>query len=41
MKPKLLIADDEQGIVDTIKAYFSTQYEVLTAYSGQEAIRKA
>lgn len=41
MRQKLLIADDEQGIVDTMKAYFSAQYEILTAYSGQEAIRKA
>ncbi len=41
MKQKLLIVDDEQGIVDTMKAYFSAQYEVLTASSGQEAIRRA
>lgn len=41
MKQKLLIVDDEQGIVDMMKSYFSTQYEVLTAYSGQEAIQKA
>ena len=41
VKPKLLIADDERGITDTIKAYFSPQYEVLTACSGQEAIQKA
>ena len=31
MKPTLLIVDDERGIVDTMKAYFSPQYEVLTA----------
>ena len=37
----ILIVDDERGIVDTMKAYFSTQYEVLTAYSGEEAIQKA
>ena len=41
MKPALLIADDERGIVDTIKAYLSPQYEILTAYSGQEALHKA
>lgn len=41
LKETLLIADDERGIVDTIKAYFSPQYEVLTAYSGEEAIQKA
>lgn len=34
MKPTLLIVDDEPGIVDTMKAYFSPQYQVLTAYSG-------
>ena len=37
----ILIVDDERGIVDTMKAYFSPQYEVLTAYSGEEAIKKA
>lgn len=41
MAQKLLIADDESGIVDTMKAYFSSQYEVLTACSGQEAIQQA
>ena len=41
MKEKILIMDDERGIVDTMKAYFSPQYEVLTAYSGEEAIQKA
>ena len=41
MKPTLLIVDDERGIVDTMKAYFSPQYEVLTACNGQEAVQKA
>ena len=41
MKPTMLIVDDERGIVDTMRAYFSPQYEILTAYSGQEAIQKA
>ena len=41
MKPILLLVDDERGIVDTMKAYFSPQYEILTAYSGQEAVQKA
>ncbi len=41
MKQKLLIADDEPGIVDMLKAYFSPQYDVLTAYGGEEAIQKA
>ena len=41
MKPTLLIVDDERGIVDTMKAYFSPQYEVLTACNGREAVQKA
>ena len=39
MKPKLLIVDDETGIVDMMKRYFEPRYEVLTAYSGEEALR--
>lgn len=41
LKERILIVDDERGIVDTMKAYFAPQYEVLTAYSGEEAIQKA
>lgn len=41
MKPTLLIVDDEPGIVETMKSYFSPQYDILTAYSGQEAVQKA
>lgn len=41
MRPKLLIVDDEPGIVDTIKARFSPRYEVLTAASGPEAVAQA
>ena len=33
--------DDEQGIVDIIKSYFSEEYEILTACNGQEAVKKA
>ena len=40
MRQKLLIVDDEPGIVDMLKSYFEPQYEVLTAYSGDEALRK-
>lgn len=40
MKQKLLIVDDEQGIVDMMASYFSCNYDVLTAYSGIEALRK-
>lgn len=40
LKERILIVDDERGIADTMKAYFAPQYEVLTAYSGEEAIQK-
>lgn len=40
MKQKLLIVDDEQGIVDMMASYFSCNYDVLTAYSGIEALKK-
>ena len=40
MKKKLLIVDDETGVVDTMASYFSSQYEVLTAYGGKEALQK-
>lgn len=40
MKQKLLIVDDEQGIVDMMASYFSCGYDVLTAYSGAEALKK-
>ena len=33
MKQRLLIVDDEPGIVDMMASYFSSQYEVLTASS--------
>lgn len=41
MKETILIVDDERGIVDMMSTYFSPQYAVLTAYSGDEAIKKA
>ena len=40
MKETILIVDDEHGIVDMMCAYFSPQYEVLTAYSVEEALQK-
>lgn len=40
MRQKLLIVDDEPGIVDMMKSYFESQYEVLTAHNGDEAIWK-
>lgn len=41
MRQKLLIVDDEQGIVDMMRSYFERQYDVLTAYDGREALVKA
>ena len=40
MKPKLLIVDDEPGIVDMMKSYYEPHYEVLTARDGGEALQK-
>ena len=40
MKQRLLIVDDEPGIVVMMASYFSSQYEVLTAYCGNEALQK-
>lgn len=40
MLEKLLLVDDEPGIVDMMKSYFSPHYEILTAYSGTEALEK-
>ncbi len=41
MKQKILIVDDEAGIVDMMKSYFEPQYNVITAYNGKEALQKA
>lgn len=41
MRQKLLIVDDEQGIVEMMKSYFERQYDVLTAYNGREAMVRA
>lgn len=41
MKQTLLIVDDERGIVDMLKSYFSPCYDVLTAYDGREALAQA
>ncbi len=41
MRQKLLIVDDEPGIVDMMKKFFERQYEVMTAYNGEEALNKA
>lgn len=41
MRKKILIVDDEHGIVDMMKSYFAAEYDVMTAYSGKEALGKA
>lgn len=40
MKQKLLIVDDEPGIVEIMKKYFEPHYEVFTADSGEKAIQR-
>lgn len=40
MRQRLLIVDDEPGITDMMASYFSSQYEVSTAYGGNEALQK-
>lgn len=40
MRYKILIVDDESGITDMIREYFEPEYEVYTADSGEEAIKK-
>lgn len=42
MKKKILLADDEAGLVDVMRRYFELEgYEVLTAYDGRQALEKA
>ena len=42
MPDKLLIADDEPDIVDTLARCFASRgYEILRASSGEEAVRQA
>lgn len=40
MRAKILVVDDECGIVEMVAHYFQAEYEVLTAYSGEEALQK-
>ena len=35
LNPKLLIVDDERGIVDMIQSYFQAQYDILDVYKRQ------
>ena len=42
MRERLLIVDDEADIVTMLRDYFEMDdYEVMTAYSGHEALKKA
>lgn len=42
MRDKILIVDDESDIVSMLKDYFEWNgYDVLTAFSGNEAVKKA
>lgn len=42
MNQKLLIVDDEKGVVDMLKSYFEMQsYQVYTAYDGKTALNQA
>ena len=41
MSQKILVVDDEPGIVAVIQSYFETAgYQVITAYSGNETMKK-
>ena len=40
MRAKILLVDDERGIVEMVAHYSQAEYEVLTAYSGEEALQK-
>ncbi len=42
MQRKILVVDDERGIVSTLKIFLeSNNYKIVEAYTGDEAIRKA
>ena len=41
MAYEILLVDDEKGVVDMMKDYFElSDYQVMTAYSGSEALKK-
>lgn|GEM_PF-2909236 len=41
MNKKILLVDDEPGVLATLKQYFTiTGYDVLTASNGAEALKK-
>lgn len=42
MGEKILIVDDEKGVVDMLKNYFEKQaFQVYTAFNGMEALKRA
>ena len=42
MSEKILIVDDEKGVVDMLKSYFEKQsFQVYTAFNGIEALKQA
>ena len=42
MNDKILIADDEKGVVEMLKSYFEMQsFQVYTAFNGKDALRQA
>ena len=41
MNEKIMLIDDEKGLVSVMKSYFEMSgYHVVTAYSGTEALKK-
>lgn len=41
MNEKIMLVDDEKGVVAVMKNYFEMSgYQIITAYSGQEALKK-
>lgn len=41
MREKILVVDDEKGIVEILKSYFElSDYQVYTALNGEEALQK-
>lgn len=41
MNEKIMLVDDEKGVVTIMKNYFEMSgYQVITAYNGQEALKK-
>ena len=41
MRQRILIVDDEPGMVGMMRRFFSDYYEVITAMTGEEAVQKA